>query len=311
MTVDLRHFRSFVAVAEQGKIGGAASRLFITQPALSRQMQELEREIGEQLFVRVPHGVELTEAGRELLPKARVAIEAADDALAVGDGGHPHGPLVLGIPLAGRRQRWFALTQAFLDRFPAVEVEMREALSEQLQRQVFERELDGALVLAPNRLEGLSYTHVVDERLAVWLHRSHPLAARSEMELADLHGQKVTLLGGPVGRSSGYNKAIRRLFADAGIEPLIEETLQVYPPSAGLEPDYLSVSVPVDYPAGVISVPLVPTATLPFEFVQREETNRAAIRAYARFAVEHLAAQACTEGMASPGSALDGPVARP
>ena len=84
MTVDLRHLRSFVAVAEEGKIGGAATRLFITQPALSRQMQELEREIGEQLFRRVPLGVELTEAGRELLPKARVAIEAADDAFGVG-----------------------------------------------------------------------------------------------------------------------------------------------------------------------------------------------------------------------------------
>ena len=67
MTVDLRHLRSFVAVAEEGKIGGAATRLFITQPALSRQVHELEREIGEQLFRRVPLGVELTDAGREHL----------------------------------------------------------------------------------------------------------------------------------------------------------------------------------------------------------------------------------------------------
>ncbi len=59
--------RSFVAVAEEGKIGRAAIRLFITQPALSRQMQQLEREIGEPLFARVPRGVELTDAGRELL----------------------------------------------------------------------------------------------------------------------------------------------------------------------------------------------------------------------------------------------------
>jgi DNA-binding transcriptional LysR family regulator len=297
MAVDLRHLRSFVAVAEEGKIGVAAARLFITQPALSRQMQELERAIGEQLFLRMPLGVELTEVGRELLRKARVAIEAADDAFGVGDEEHPHGPLVLGIPLAGGRERWFVLTQAFRDRFPAVEIEMREALSEQLQRQVLERELDGALVLAPNRLEGLRYTHAVDERLAVWLHHSHPLAARSELTLADLHGQKITLLGGPVGRASGYNRAIRGLFAGTGIEPLIEETQQVYPPSAGLERDYLSVSVPVDYPDGVVSVPLVPLRTLPFEFVHRVETNRAAVRAYARFAVEHLSRQVCAEGM--------------
>jgi DNA-binding transcriptional LysR family regulator len=273
--------------------------LFITQPALSRQMHELEREIGEQLFRRVPLGVELTEAGRELLPKARVAIEAADDAFAVGDEARPHGPLVLGIPLAGGRQRWFDLTQAFLDRFPAVEIEMREALSEQLQRQVLDRELDGALVLAPNRMEGLRYTRVVDERLAVWLHHSHPLAAHSELTLADLAGVKVTLLGGPVGRASGYNRAIRGLFAGSGIEPRIEETLQVYPPSAGLEPDYLSVTVPVDYPEGVVTVPLVPPTTLPFEFVQRTETNRAAIRAYAQFAVESFSSPACPDGMAS------------
>jgi DNA-binding transcriptional LysR family regulator len=299
MAVDLRHLRSFVAVAEEGKIGVAATRLFITQPALSRQMQELEREIGEQLFLRVPLGVELTEAGRELLPKARVAIEAADDAFGVGAEEHPHGPLVLGIPLAGGRERWFALTQAFRDRFPAVEIDMREALSEQLQRQVLGRELDGALVLAPNRLEGLTYTHVVDERLAVWLHHGHPLAARSELTLADLHGQKVTLLGGPVGRASGYNRAIRGLFAGTGIKPLIEETLQVYPPSAGLELDYLSVTVAVDYPDGVVSVPLVPPRTLPFEFVQRAETNRGAVRAYARFAIEHLSGQVCAEGMSS------------
>jgi DNA-binding transcriptional LysR family regulator len=297
VAVDLRHLRSFVAVAEEGKIGAAATRLFITQPALSRQMQELEREIGEQLFDRVALGVELTQAGRELLPKARTAIDAADDAFGVGSEEHPHGPLVLGIPLAGGRERWFALTQAFRDRFPAVEIEMREALSEQLQRQVLERELDGALALAPNRLEGLTYTHAVDEPLAVWLHHRHPLAARSELTLADLHGQKVTLLGGPVGRASGYNTAIRGLFAGAGIEPLIDETLQVYPPSAGLAIDYLSVSVPVDYPEGVVSVPLVPLRALPFEFVQRAETNRAAVRAYARFAVEHLSAQPCAEGM--------------
>ena len=105
MAVDVRHLRSFVAVAEEGKIGVAATRLFITQPALSRQMQELEREIGEQLFLRVPLGVELTQAGRELLPRARVAIEAADHAFSVGDKEHPHDPLVLGIPLASGREQ--------------------------------------------------------------------------------------------------------------------------------------------------------------------------------------------------------------
>jgi DNA-binding transcriptional LysR family regulator len=297
IAIELRHFRSFVTVAEEGKIGRAATRLFMTQPALSRQMQQLEREIGEPLFIRVPRGVELTTTGRELLDKARVAIEAADEALAVARPAVPHGRLVLGLPIAGGRERWVTLTQAFVDRFPGVEVEMREALSEQLQRDVLGRELDGAFALAPSRLAGLTYTHVLDDRLSVWAHQDHPFADRPELTLADLDGQTITLLGGPIGRRSGFNEAIRALFAGTGIGPRFEETLQVYPPWAGLTGTYLSVSVPVDFPAGVVRIPLVPARTLPFAFVQRAETNRSAVRAYTRFAAEHLPAQVYGNGI--------------
>jgi DNA-binding transcriptional LysR family regulator len=293
IAIDVRHFRSFVAIAEEGKIGAAATRLFMTQPALSRQMQQLEREIGEPLFVRVPHGVELTGTGRELLGKARVAIDAVDAALAVGHATEPHGRLVLGLPLAGGRQRWVTLTQAFIDAFPGVEVEMREALSEQLQREVLNRELDGAFAVVPKRLSGLTYTHVLDDRLWVFAHQDHPLASRTEVTLADLNGHEITLLGGPHGRESGFNRAIRELFSGNGIGPRFEETSQVYPPRAALTGSYLSVSIPVDYPDRVVRIPLVPTRTLAFEFVQRAETNRSAVRAYARFAVEYLANEAC------------------
>jgi NAD(P)-dependent dehydrogenase (short-subunit alcohol dehydrogenase family) len=84
VSVELRHFRSFVVMAEEGNIGRAAARLFITQPALSRQLQQLEAHLGVSLFSRVPSGIELTEAGRELLGKARTALEAAEEALTIG-----------------------------------------------------------------------------------------------------------------------------------------------------------------------------------------------------------------------------------
>jgi DNA-binding transcriptional LysR family regulator len=300
IAIDLRHLRSFVAVAEDGQISLAATRLFTTQPALSRQMQQLEREIGEPLLVRVPHGVQLTATGRELLDKARVAIEAADNAFAVARPAEPHGRLVVGLPLAGGRQRWVTLTQAFIDRFPSVEVEVREALSEQLQREVLNRELDGAFALCARRLAGLSYTHVLDDRLSVWAHAEHPLAKRPELTLADLDGHEITLLGGATGRQSGFNQAVRALFADTGIHPRIIETIQVYPPRAGLADGYLGVTIPVDFPDGVVRIPLVPAQTLPFEFVQRAETNRSALSAYARFAVEHLSIQVYAEDIHQP-----------
>src|SRR4051812_3158619 len=163
MPVDLRHFRSFVAVAEAGNIGRAAQALFITQPALSRQMQQLEQEVGASLLVRNARGVELTDAGRELLDRSRVALEAVEDALAVGRRQEPHGRLLLGLPLAGGRDRWAALAQAFAEAHPRVDVEVREAMSESLQRQLLTGEIDVAIALAPARLPSLAYELLHEE----------------------------------------------------------------------------------------------------------------------------------------------------
>jgi DNA-binding transcriptional LysR family regulator len=294
--VDLRHLRSFVAVAEEGHIGRAAARLFITQPALSRQMQALERELGAPVLVRTAHGVGLTEAGQQLLGKAKVALEAAEDALAIGRLDEPRGTLALGLPLAGGQERWFALVQAFTERYPAVEVRPRMALTEQLQDQLVAGELDGVLGFTPSRIAGLTYTHVFDEPLSVWLRAEHPLATRAQLELADLAGVRLTLVGGAGAQRSGYNAAVRALFATAGVAPQYVATDELFPARAGYGPDYLGISGRHDFPPDVISVPLVPPCTLPYEFVQRAGINRAAVRAFAPFAAEHLAAS-CPERM--------------
>jgi DNA-binding transcriptional LysR family regulator len=296
--VDLRHFRSFVVVAEERHIGRAAQRLFITQPALSRQMQQLEREIGAPVLVRTARGVELTEAGSDLLAKARVALAAAEDALAVGRLEEPRGPLALGLPLAGGRERWFGLVEAYHARYPAVDVSVREAMTEPLLDQLLAGELDGALGLAPSRIPSLTYTHVHDEPLSVWLHSAHPLAGRPELELSDLEGVRVTLVGGRGAERSGYNAAVRNLFAAAGVRPEFAGTEHLFPARAGIEPDYLGISGRHDFPPDVVRVPLAGALTLPYEFVQRAGAARAAVRAFAPFAAEHLAAS-CAEGIAA------------
>ena len=289
MAIDLRHFRSFVVVAEEGNIGRAATRLFITQPALSRQLQQLEEELGTQLLLRVPRGVELTEAGRELLDKARTALEAAEQALTIGRGSEPSGRLVLGVSLAGHDE-WFALAEAFGERHAAVELEVRSALSESLQRQVVAGELDAAIVLEPNRLPGLSYQLVRTAPLSVWAHPGHPLAGRSELTLQDLEGVRVLLVGGAAGRTSGFNATVRRLFAQAGVTPEFAEAPDLLPMNALRTPDALSVSVPTGFPGDVVQVPLVPSAEMAYQVVHRADAGTAAVRAFAAFAARHARA---------------------
>jgi DNA-binding transcriptional LysR family regulator len=289
MAVDLRHFRAFVVVAEEGNIGRAATRLFITQPALSRQLQQLEEELGTTLLLRVPRGVELTGAGRELLDKARTALEAAEQALTIGRGSEPSGRLVVGLTLAGHDE-WFALAEAFGMRHAAVELEVRTALSELLQRQVVSGELDVAIVLEPNRLPGLSYQLMRDEPLSVWMHPEHVLADRDELALQDLDGVRVILVGGAGGRASGFNTTVRRLFAQAGVTPQFDEVPDLLPMNALRTPESLSISVPTGFPDGVVRVPLVPPASMAFHVVHRSDAGTAAVRAFAAFAARHARA---------------------
>ncbi|HCA86387.1 MAG TPA: LysR family transcriptional regulator, partial [Streptomyces sp.] len=81
MTVELRHLRCFLAIAEEGNVTRAAARLGLSQPALSRALRALEEHFGVLLVDRSTHHLELTAAGRAFRPRAAAALASVDDAL--------------------------------------------------------------------------------------------------------------------------------------------------------------------------------------------------------------------------------------
>lgn len=177
--MDLRHIRYFLAVAEEGNFTRAAARLGISQPPLSQQIHDLEEEIGTPLFRRVPHGAELTEAGRAFLAAARPlpeqAAEAIRDAQRAGRG--ELGVLRIGFtgsavlnPLVPGSIR------SYRRRYPDVELILSERNSVGLIGALRDGSVDVAF-LRPAAIDGddLRETPLPDEPMIAALPSSHPL----------------------------------------------------------------------------------------------------------------------------------------
>jgi DNA-binding transcriptional LysR family regulator len=122
--VDLRHLKYFIAVAEEQNVGRAALRLHISQPPLTRQIHQLEEELGVQLFIRTPRGVELTQAGELFLDEARnirsLVEQAVERTKRAGQG--KLGRLDIGIFGTGILDVIPKLLQRFRDTHPDVKV---------------------------------------------------------------------------------------------------------------------------------------------------------------------------------------------
>ena len=188
--MELRHIRYFVAVAEELNFTRAAARLGIGQPPLSQQIKDLEAELGTALLRRVPHGAELTEAGRVFLEEGRRTIAAADGAAiavkraARGEFGH----LSLGFTGSAHFNAFVpAAIGAFTHRYPDVALTLEEANTHRLLDAMARGTLDVAFTHSgPDLSAGLSSEVVKQEPLVAVLPAGHPAAAGPAIRLADL-----------------------------------------------------------------------------------------------------------------------------
>ncbi len=190
--MELRHLRYFVAVAEAGSLTVAAEqKLHTSQPSLSRQIRDLEGEVGAQLLTRRARGIELTPAGRAFLDHARLVLSQAEAASeAARRVAHPAKPcFVMGF-LTGHELTWMPEALRILrDELPNIDVMISSQYSPRLAEALLKGTIDAAFLRREKGVPELAYRVLVKEPLTVILPSDHRLAALKAISPRDLVGE--------------------------------------------------------------------------------------------------------------------------
>lgn len=224
--MELRHLRYFIAVAEEGHITRAAERLGIQQPPLSMQIRALEQELDVQLFRRQPRGVELTDAGRAFLERARIILEEVDRAFASArrTARGEQGRVVVGFTSSAPFHPFVPrVIRAFREMSPLVALALEESGSSELVQGLHNEDIDAAFIRSPVAdVEGLLVSPLLDEEMVVALPAGHPLAgadAAAPMPLAALANETFVLYKRPGG--PGLYDSIITACRGAGFGPRV------------------------------------------------------------------------------------------
>ncbi|MEV0201014.1 LysR family transcriptional regulator [Nonomuraea sp. NPDC050691] len=192
MNVELRHLRALAAIGDEGTITGAALALHMSQPALSRTLEQLEHRLGTRLVERTTRRLTLTEAGRRLWEHAHRILHQLDDALAEAAAGPRPRSIRVAFAWSALGSHTVPLLRAWRDRHPDTPVHVRRV--DDPEAAVRRGEADVAFVRAdPAPDPSLASCSLIREQRMAAVPEEHPLARRPAVRLADLAGQPVVL----------------------------------------------------------------------------------------------------------------------
>jgi DNA-binding transcriptional LysR family regulator len=224
--MELRHLRYFVTVAEELHFGRAAERLNMSQPPLSRQIQELEEELGFALFTREYHKVTLTGAGRTYLAHARLILDqvarAGQEAAGIALGGTGLLRVGHGTHLPdGYVTRVLAAFQAAA---PGVAIELLEAPTPRVLRALQQKSIDVALLLTPAEQTGLVVKPLLREQLVIALPVDHEYANAPLTHLSQLAGENFVSCRKY--EDPGYREIVEAICVREGFMPRVLQAVE-------------------------------------------------------------------------------------
>lgn len=202
MNIELRHLRYFVAVAEELHFGRAAQRLNISQPPLSQQIQNLEKETGARLLARTNRSVQLTAAGQQFLQDARHILQQVEQAADKASRLHRGDEGELRIGFTSSAPFITVVSDAlftFRQRFPAVHIQMQEINTRQQLAPLSEGRLDLGVMRNTLLPENLDHQLLLREPMYALVHRAHRLADRPGIALSELAQEPFVFFDPQVG----------------------------------------------------------------------------------------------------------------
>jgi DNA-binding transcriptional LysR family regulator len=214
--VEIRQLRAFVAIAESGTFTAGALRVHVTQAAISMQIRQLETEIGAKVFVRAPRHVILTEAGEQLLRRARHILREHDAALdEIAElAGAERGRLRIGSASAMvLSEQLPAILKELRKQHPAAEISVISGTSEVLVDQILGGEVDVAFVSLPVDVRGIKTERLSQDQLVAIASPRHKLAKQRTISAYTLAGERL-ILGE---RGGNTRRLIDQFFAQAGV----------------------------------------------------------------------------------------------
>jgi DNA-binding transcriptional LysR family regulator len=229
VSLELRHLRYFVAVAEQSSFGRAAQRLHIAQQSLSQQIATLERLLGVRLFDRDSRGTKLTAAGSAFLPSARDILHRVE--VAVADVRRVAGTLDLAFLESTANYMLPPVVRAVRERFPGATLTTHNVPIAELVAGLREGRYDAAFTRPP-AVPDLRTRVLVSEPVCIAMPDGHPLAARESVRLADLAEENWVLT--PRSSWPPWHEKYDRDFAAAGFEPRVVQRAAGVPNLLGL-----------------------------------------------------------------------------
>lgn len=223
--MELRHLRYFVAVAEQENVSRAALKLHVSQPALSRQVRDLEEELGFPLLQRSAKSVRLTDAGRTFLAEARAVLqrtaEAVTAARAVATG--RRGELNVGYAPMPTVRLLPPTLRAFQAERPEVRVRLHDLSTEEMLTGLRRGALQIAFLVRPTRamLRGLHFEELARDPMRLAVPPGHPFARRRSLAVARLAREPIVAYSRQ--DYPEYHAYLTALFATFGSRPRIVE----------------------------------------------------------------------------------------